>query len=199
MKNLVFKIVSILLTLLSVVLLFIPFLNYKVDSSSFVSSDISVDIFTFFSDYSINSSGISASYSLITFALPTLIVLIPVFLSAKSKTLRTVFLSLAAVLAIFFMIVLNRFNKSLEDASSTLDISTAGIVFSIVILVLDIISYLVYNSYDMLFALIQKVAKKETKSLEDKLQEINLLKEKGLISVDEYDKMRSDIINENSK
>ena len=51
----------------------------------------------------------------------------------------------------------------------------------------------------MLFALIQKVAKKETKSLEDKLQEINLLKEKGLISVDEYDKMRSDIINENSK
>lgn len=199
MKNLVFKIVSILLTLLSVVLLFIPFLNYKVDSSSFVSSDISVDIFTFFSGYSINSSGISASYSLITFALPTLIVLIPVFLSAKSKTLRTVFLSLAAVLAIFFMIVLNRFNKSLEDVSSTLDISTAGIVFSIVILVLDIISYLAYNSYDMLFALIQKVAKKETKSLEDKLQEINLLKEKGLISVDEYDKMRSDIINENSK
>lgn len=199
MKNLVFKIVSILLTLLSVVLLFIPFLNYKADSSSFVSSDISVDIFTFFSGYSINSSGISASYSLITFALPTLIVLIPVFLSAKSKTLRTVFLSLAAVLAIFFMIVLNRFNKSLEDASSTLDISTAGIVFSIVILVLDIISYLVYNSYDMLFALIQKVAKKETKSLEDKLQEINLLKEKGLISIDEYDKMRSDIINENSK
>ena len=181
MKNLVFKIVSILLTLLSVVLLFIPFLNYKADSSSLVSSDISVDIFTFFSGYSINSSGISASYSLITFALPTLIVLIPVFLSAKSKTLRTVFLSLAAVLAIFFMIVLNRFNKSLEDASSTLDISTAGIVFSIVILVLDIISYLAYNSYDMLVALIQKIAKKETKSLEDKLQEINLLKEKGLI------------------
>ena len=199
MKNLVFKIVSILLTLLSVVLLFIPFLNYKADSSSLVSSDISVDIFTFFSGYSINSSGISASYSLITFALPTLIVLIPVFLSAKSKTLRTVFLSLAAVLAIFFMIVLNRFNKSLEDASSTFDISTAGIVFSIVILVLDIISYLAYNSYDMLVALIQKIAKKETKSLEDKLQEINLLKEKGLISVDEYDKMRSDIINENSK
>lgn len=199
MKNLIFKIVSILLTLLSVVLLFIPFLNYKADSSSFVSSDVSVDIFTFFSGYSINSSGISASYSLITFALPTLIVLIPVFLSAKSKTLRTVFLSLAAVLAIFFMIVLNRFNKSVEDTSSTLDISTAGIVFSIVILALDIISYLAYNSYDMLVALIQKVVKKETKSLEDKLQEINLLKEKGLISVDEYDKMRSDIINENSK
>lgn len=198
MKNLIFKVVSILLTLLSVVLLFIPFLSYKTDSS-LVSSDISVDIFTFFSGYNFSSSGLSSSYSLITFVLPTLIVLIPVFLTAKSKTLRTIFLSLAAVLAIFFILVLNRFNKSIEDISSSIDISTAGIVFSIVILVLDIISYLTYNGYDMVFTLIQKVTKENTKSLEDKLQEINSLKEKGLISVDEYDRMRSDIINENSK
>ena len=96
------------------------------------------------------------------------------------KVIKFVLATIALVLVIYFAILYNRCQDLVDKDSTSETLSLAGIIMLTVSLTLDLLGYVIIEYFDKIVTLINS---QKSVSLEDRLNELNSLKEKGLFFI----------------
>lgn len=194
-KEKVLSIVSYCLLFVFILFMFlsfcVPVLKYDYSSSS----SIRVYLFDIFGT-SISSSGTASNGNLFYgFLFLSCGLISSIFVCNKNKTLNIIGIGLLLGFlaeSIYLCCQIGETIKVIESSSSR-NISKAGYV----LLIMTVVFGFIYLFYSLLvpycLPILEKCIKPK-KSLEDKLNEINQLKEKGLINEEEASKMREDAL-----
>lgn len=160
--------------------------------------EITVKFFTLFSNYPYSSSGNTSSLTLVTLLIPTIILLGAFTINCNKNVLKTIAIVLNIV--IFFYILnthslINQMFDSLIGTSSKTEISIGGLIFLEFVIILIIICIALSVWMDKIVDLIANKERKSTKSLSERIEELNYLREKNLISEEEFNQLRGEILN----
>ena len=186
-------ILSLVLVLFAIISIIVPAISITTTSSLDNTKD-TTNIYLYDIVGGISSVGGSiTTFTIMSLLVPCLIILCAVGVIFDNKVIKFVLATIALVLVIYFAILYNRCQDLVDKDSTSETLSLAGIIMLTVSLTLDLLGYVIIEYFDKIVTLINS---QKSVSLEDRLNELNSLKEKGLITEDEYLKLRSEALNE---
>ena len=186
-------ILSLVLVLFAIISIIVPAISITTTSSLDNTKDTTnIYLYDIVGGISLVGGSIT-TFTIMSLLVPCLIILCAVGVIFDNKVIKFVLATIALVLVIYFAILHNRCQDLVDKDSTSETLSLAGIIMLTVSLTLDLLGYVIIEYFDKIVALINS---QKTVSLEDRLNELNSLKEKDLITEDEYLKLRSEALNE---
>lgn len=186
-------ILSLVLVLFAIISIIVPAISITTTSSLDNTKDTTnIYLYDIVGGISLVGGSIT-TFTIMSLLVPCLIILCAVGVIFDNKVIKFVLATIALVLVIYFAILYNRCQDLVDKDSTSETLSLAGIIMLTVSLTLDLLGYVIIEYFDKIVTLINS---QKSVSLEDRLNELNSLKEKGLITEDEYLKLRSEALNE---
>ena len=186
-------ILSLVLVLFAIISIIVPAISITTTSSLDNTKDTTnIYLYDIVGGISLVGGSIT-TFTIMSLLVPCLIILCAVGVIFDNKVIKFVLATIALVLVIYFAILHNRCQDLVDKDSTSETLSLAGIIMLTVSLTLDLLGYVIIEYFDKIVTLINS---QKSVSLEDRLNELNSLKEKGLITEDEYLKLRSEALNE---
>ena len=186
-------ILSLVLVLFAIISIIVPAISITTTSSLDNTKDTTnIYLYDIVGGVSLVGGSIT-TFTIMSLLVPCLIILCAVGVIFDNKVIKFVLATIALVLVIYFAILHNRCQDLVDKDSTSETLSLAGIIMLTVSLTLDLLGYVIIEYFDKIVTLINS---QKSVSLEDRLNELNSLKEKDLITEDEYLKLRSEALNE---
>lgn len=186
-------ILSLVLVLFAIISIIVPAISITTTSSLDNTKDTTnIYLYDIVGGISLVGGSIT-TFTIMSLLVPCLIILCAVGVIFDNKVIKFVLATIALVLVIYFAILHNRCQDLVDKDSTSKSLSLAGIIMLTVSLTLDLLGYVIIEYFDKIVTLINS---QKSVSLEDRLNELNSLKEKDLITEDEYLKLRSEALNE---
>ena len=186
-------ILSLVLVLFAIISIIVPAISITTTSSLDNTKDTTnIYLYDIVGGISLVGGSIT-TFTIMSLLVPCLIILCAVGVIFDNKVINFVLATIALVLVIYFAILHNRCQDLVDKDSASKSLSLAGIIMLTVSLTLDLLGYVIIEYFDKIVTLINS---QKSVSLEDRLNELNSLKEKDLITEDEYLKLRSEALNE---
>lgn len=186
-------ILSLVLVLFAIISIIVPAISITTTSSLDNTKDTTnIYLYDIVGGISLVGGSIT-TFTIMSLLVPCLIILCAVGVIFDNKVIKFVLATIALVLVIYFAILHNRCQDLVDKDSTSETLSLAGIIMLTVSLTLDLLGYVIIEYFDKIVTLINS---QKSVSLEDRLNELNSLKEKDLITKDEYLKLRSEALNE---
>ncbi len=186
-------ILSLVLVLFAIISIIVPAISITTTSSLDNTKDTTnIYLYDIVGGISLVGGSIT-TFTIMSLLVPCLIILCAVGVIFDNKVIKFVLATIALVLVIYFAILHNRCQDLVDKDSTSETLSLAGIIMLTVSLTLDLLGYVIIEYFDKIVTLINS---QKSVSLEDRLNELNSLKEKDLITEDEYLKLRSEALNE---
>ena len=186
-------ILSLVLVLFAIISIIVPAISITTTSSLDNTKDTTnIYLYDIVGGISLVGGSIT-TFTIMSLLVPCLIILCAVGVIFDNKVIKFVLATIALVLVIYFAILHNRCQDLVDKDSASKSLSLAGIIMLTVSLTLDLLGYVIIEYFDKIVTLINS---QKSVSLEDRLNELNSLKEKDLITEDEYLKLRSEALNE---
>ena len=186
-------ILSLVLVLFAIISIIVPAISITTTSSLDNTKDTTnIYLYDIVGGISLVGGSIT-TFTIMSLLVPCLIILCAVGVIFDNKVIKFVLATIALVLVIYFAILYNRCQDLVDKDSTSETLSLAGIIMLTVSLTLDLLGYVIIEYFDKIVTLINS---QKSVSLEDRLNELNSLKEKGFITEDEYLKLRSEALNE---
>ena len=186
-------ILSLVLVLFAIISIIVPAISITTTSSLDNTKDTTnIYLYDIVGGISLVGGSIT-TFTIMSLLVPCLIILCAVGVIFDNKVIKFVLATIALVLVIYFAILYNRCQDLVDKDSTSETLSLAGIIMLTVSLTLDLLGYVIIEYFDKIVTLINS---QKSVSLEDRLNELNSLKEKDLITEDEYLKLRSEALNE---
>ena len=186
-------VLSLVLVLFAIISIIVPAISITTTSSLDNTKDTTnIYLYDIVGGISLVGGSIT-TFTIMSLLVPCLIILCAVGVIFDNKVIKFVLATIALVLVIYFAILYNRCQDLVDKDSTSETLSLAGIIMLTVSLTLDLLGYVIIEYFDKIVTLINS---QKSVSLEDRLNELNSLKEKGLITEDEYLKLRSEALNE---
>ena len=186
-------ILSLVLVLFAIISIIVPSISITTTSSLDNTKDTTnIYLYDIVGGISLIGSSIT-TFTIMSLLVPCLIILCAVGVIFDNKVIKFVLATIALVLVIYFAILHNRCQDLVDKDSTSETLSLAGIIMLTISLVLDLLGYIIVEYFDKIAKLINS---QKSVSLEDRLNELNSLREKNLITEEEYLKLRSEALNE---
>lgn len=186
-------ILSLVLVLFAIISIIVPAISITTTSSLDNTKDTTnIYLYDIVGGISLVGGSIT-TFTIMSLLVPCLIILCAVGVIFDNKVIKFVLATIALVLVIYFAILHNRCQDLVDKDSTSETLSLAGIIMLTISLVLDLLGYIIVEYFDKIAKLINS---QKSVSLEDRLNELNSLREKNLITEEEYLKLRSEALNE---